>query len=294
MSFLTASQKQILTILQNTVNSAFPIEVHFVGDNNSSHQHWHKHWELSLQSKNDNDKFDLLLITPPGKKHQSMSIKDMQHRLVLGIGKSLLDCSCFSESAICSDEYSEEGDLVCSHLEQLERWVLSNAPERLVRIHAKSLLVGIETLLDRSFHAEINQQSRSPLEIAIRYIRINSSKCDLTVAEVARQAGCSGEQLCRLFHKKYNAKVREYIINIRLLEAMKLLSENNLTSARVARLSGWSSPHYFSRVFKQKVGITAGEFSAKCRILYPKKERYLDILQENSPELLNFLDIINS
>ena len=86
----------------------------------------------------------------------------------------------------------------------------------------------------------------------------------------------------------------EYIINIRLLEAMKLLSENNLTGARVALLSGWSSPHYFSRVFKEKTGITPGEFSAKCRILYPKKERYLDVLQETFPDLLKFLDMINN
>ena len=218
----------------------------------------------------------------------------MQSRLVLGIGKSLLDCSCFSESVICSYEYSEEGDLVCSHLEQLERWILSNAPGQLIKIHAKSLLAEIEVLLNRSFHAEINQQARTPLEIAVRYIRINSSKCDLTVAEVARQAGCSCDQLCRLFHKKYNSKVREYIINIRLLEAMKLLSENNLTGARVALLSGWSSPHYFARVFKEKTGITPGEFSAKCRILYPKKERYLDVLQETFPDLLKFLDMINN
>jgi AraC family transcriptional regulator of arabinose operon len=163
----------------------------------------------------------------------------------------------------------------------------------LVQLHAKPLLSEIELLLKRAFNAEINQQSRSTFDIATRYIKINSSRCDLTVAEIARHSGCCGEQLCRLFKNRYNSKVREYIINIRLLEALRMLDENKLTVERIAKLTGWRSHSYFARVFKQRIGITAGEFATKCRIRHPNQERYLEVLSEFAPDLLDFLYMIN-
>ena len=294
MAILTSAQRQILNILNEAVNSKYTIQVEFSDNSELANLHFHKHWELSFIPRQNNSRCGELKIVPPGGKHQSMSVEDMKHRLVLGIGKSLLDCSCFSESAICSYEYIEEADLVCSHLEQMERWNLVNAPIELIKLHGKMLLAEIELLLKRAFNAEINQQSRSTLDVATRYIKINSSRCDLTVAEIARHAGCCGEQLCRLFKNKYNCKAREYIINIRLLAALQLLEENRLTCARVSQMTGWRNSDYFARVFKQKLGVTAGEFAAKCRMLYPKQERYLDVLSELSPDLSDFLYMINN
>ncbi len=294
MTSLSLYQKKIISILNNSVRGAFPVEVKLHTSSDDVSLHWHKHWELYLQSKNNNDNFDELIIVPPGEKHQGMSIEVMKNRLVLGIGKSLLDCSCFSNSVICSYQYTEEGDLVCSHLEQLERWLLCNAPAKLVNLHAKLFLSEMELLLSRSFAAEINPQCRSTLSIAVRYIRINYSRHDLTVSEVASHAGCSSEQLCRLFRKNYGVKAREYIMNIRLLAAMQLLRENEFVIERIASVTGWRSHSYFARVFKQKTGMTSTEFIQKCRELPDKEENYLQVISGNAPEFLDFVYLINS
>jgi hypothetical protein len=96
MAILTVAQKQILNILHEAVNSPVAVQVEFISDSENANLHWHKHWELSFCPCQNNGKYGVLKIVPPGEKHQSMSVEDMKHRLILGIGKSLLDCSCFS------------------------------------------------------------------------------------------------------------------------------------------------------------------------------------------------------
>lgn len=294
MHNLTNHQKKILNILQEIVNSDIPLEMIDLPTEDLVNLHEHKHWELTLRSKNDNGIFNLLRIVHPGEKHQSMLIEDMQKSLVLGIGRSLLDCSYFSNSIICSYEYSEEGDLICSHLEQLERWKLCNAPQKLLSMHGKLLIYEIKLLLQRNFFSEINLQCRSTLAIATRYIRLNYSNRDLTVNRVAQNTGCSSEHLCRLFKRTYGTNIREYIINMRLIGALELLSDNILTIVRIASLTGWKSANYFARVFKQKTGITASEFALRCSHLNNKEGNYLEILSQIAPDLLDFLKKINN
>ena len=52
----------------------------------------------------------------------------------------------------------------------------------------------------------------------------------------------------------------QYIRNIRLVHAKKLLEDPEITIAHVAYDCGFSDPAYFGRVFKQEFGVTPGEF----------------------------------
>ena len=52
----------------------------------------------------------------------------------------------------------------------------------------------------------------------------------------------------------------QYVRALRLERAKQLLSSTELNATRVAELSGFNSSQYFSRVFRNKLGVTPLEF----------------------------------
>ena len=57
--------------------------------------------------------------------------------------------------------------------------------------------------------------------------------------------------------------VQHHILWTRLETAKKLLLFSQKPIAEVSRLSGFTSPQYFSRFFKNRIGMTAEEFRSR-------------------------------
>jgi AraC-like DNA-binding protein len=79
-------------------------------------------------------------------------------------------------------------------------------------------------------------------------------------ADLARRFALSYTHLRRLFRQTYGHGIKEYVTQKRLSLAKRLLSEKRYTLKQVAFMSGYSDPHYFMRLFKARVGSTAGRF----------------------------------
>ena len=56
----------------------------------------------------------------------------------------------------------------------------------------------------------------------------------------------------------------EYIVNVRVEHALKLLAEDEFSITEIAEQSGFGSVAYMTRVFKQKLGVSPG----KCKPRY--------------------------
>lgn len=82
----------------------------------------------------------------------------------------------------------------------------------------------------------------------------------LSTEELSGLAGYSSDYLCRVFKKYTNYTVNEYIVKCRLEASKKLLLNSNLSIKEVADRAGFNSQAYFSRIFKQKNGVTPLEY----------------------------------
>lgn len=82
----------------------------------------------------------------------------------------------------------------------------------------------------------------------------------ITIDAVSNRAHFSYYHFCRLFKKWTGRTFTEYLTDIRLCEAQKLLVNTDMTISQVALEVGFSSPNYFTRVFKKKKGATPKEF----------------------------------
>jgi len=108
---------------------------------------------------------------------------------------------------------------------------------------------------------QTNQEHNSiqAVEQIIAYIHAFYHE-ELTVEQLAIKAGMSRRQFTHVFQKLTNHSVTQYVTNIRIEEAKKLLVKNE-TLASIAKAVGYQDEYYFSRRFKQVVGKSPRQYT---------------------------------
>lgn len=83
--------------------------------------------------------------------------------------------------------------------------------------------------------------------------------CDLgqvTVKQVAREAGISLHHFLRLFHEVQGVTPYQYLSKRRIKEAQRLLMETDLPVAHIAAEVGFENHSAFGRAFSREVGVS--------------------------------------
>lgn len=94
-------------------------------------------------------------------------------------------------------------------------------------------------------------------------VESNLSNEEFSVEEICKSLGISRVQLYRKVKALLNINVNDYILNIRLQKAKYLLQHEEYSISEIAYKVGFSTPAYFSTVFKSKFGITPKSFKEK-------------------------------
>lgn len=94
------------------------------------------------------------------------------------------------------------------------------------------------------------------------YIDQNFHNSDYTVEDLARSLTISRVQLYRKVKAILGISVSDHINNIRLEKSKELLLKSKQNISEIAYAVGFSSPYYFSNVFKNKYGISPKDFRA--------------------------------
>ena len=83
---------------------------------------------------------------------------------------------------------------------------------------------------------------------------------DFTVEQMCEEVGISRAHLHRKMKELTGFAVTEFIRNIRLEQAARLLREQKLNITQVAYTVGFSNLGYFSTVFRKHFGISPRDF----------------------------------
>jgi AraC-like DNA-binding protein len=90
----------------------------------------------------------------------------------------------------------------------------------------------------------------------------NLSNPDLNVAAVARACGISTRYLCAIL-KSHDIRFSEVLWKSRLERTKAWLKSDNMrhvSITKIAYMAGFKSAAHFSRMFKQVMSVTPGEF----------------------------------
>ncbi|WP_162847012.1 hybrid sensor histidine kinase/response regulator transcription factor [Mucilaginibacter gracilis] len=98
------------------------------------------------------------------------------------------------------------------------------------------------------------------LNSIMKYIESKLSDSDLSVEELSKHVGMSRGSLYYKLIELTGLSPIEYIRCIKLEKAAALLENSELNIAQIAYMTGFGTPSYFSRMFKNKYGMVPSEY----------------------------------
>jgi AraC-like DNA-binding protein len=91
----------------------------------------------------------------------------------------------------------------------------------------------------------------------------NNFSQSLSLRQLAGMASMNDEHFLRQFKKLYNKTPHQYLIDRRIQAARELLHTNGMSVQEICSAIGWESPATFSHLFKQRTGVTPGEYRSR-------------------------------
>ena len=83
---------------------------------------------------------------------------------------------------------------------------------------------------------------------------------DISLDLVAKEVNISPYYFSKIFKEEIGENFIDYITNIRIERAKKLLRDKTLSIKEICMEVGYKDPNYFSRLFKKSVGFTPTEY----------------------------------
>lgn len=85
----------------------------------------------------------------------------------------------------------------------------------------------------------------------------------ITIEEICHEFYISRSSLQALFKTHLNTSPKNYLLNIKLQKSKELIRQDQYTISEIAYMLGFSSIHYFSRLFKKYFNTTPSAYSRK-------------------------------
>ena len=95
---------------------------------------------------------------------------------------------------------------------------------------------------------------------AKHYIEENYADQNTTLTTVAQAVALSPNHFSTIFSQECKTTFIEYLTNVRLENAKRLMRETDMKGYDIAYECGFSDPHYFSYIFKKNTGLSPREY----------------------------------
>ena len=92
---------------------------------------------------------------------------------------------------------------------------------------------------------------------------------NLSVSQIAKHFSLSESGLKKLFAKDAGCGVTDFFNNMKIEKAKEYIREDEKNFTQISDELGFSSIHYFSRLFKKKTGMTLTEY--RSSVIYPSE-----------------------
>ena len=107
------------------------------------------------------------------------------------------------------------------------------------------------------------KQMRAPadqrLMKSLAYINSNYST-DIRISELARMENLSESRYSAVFRAVTSTSPYSYITDLRIASAAELLRSTDLSVKEIGMAVGYADPHFFSRIFSKRMGISPNDY----------------------------------
>lgn len=151
-----------------------------------------------------------------------------------------------------------------SEILELSRKLLKESTEKYWghRIKIQSVFQELLISFVRLFTADKDETVDKTVVLAKKFLEAYPDK-NLDLEELADKCVVSKSHLCRVFKKATGQTVSQYLNQVRIERACKLLSATNVPIEEIAFAAGFNNASYFFRVFKKQIGKLPLEWRKK-------------------------------
>ena len=105
-----------------------------------------------------------------------------------------------------------------------------------------------------------NNQIDTDTDKIIEYITLNYANSELSISDVQKETGVLETQISQLLKNEVDATFKQFLNQIRIAEAKRLLECSDLQVSEIAYTVGYGSVSHFNRVFKDSEEMSPVDF----------------------------------
>ena len=203
-----------------------------------------------------------LVVINPNVSHTEVSLnaQPMEY-IVLGIESVELTTSEHSNSQFCILNCFESVEISSCIRNILREMELQNdGYEDICQAYLEILIIRLMRSTELSVLTAPSLSSGNRQCAAVkRYIDLHFKEA-LTLEHLAEEAHMNKYYLSHTFKREYGDSPINYMISRRINESKYLLAETDLSMSQIAQLLGFSSPSYFSQVFRRTHSVSPLEY----------------------------------
>lgn len=120
------------------------------------------------------------------------------------------------------------------------------------------------------YQKEIQKTLSTPEPTGIKVMKefIHEHFCEnITLDTIASSAFLSSSYASRLFKKEMNISIMDYVLQLRMNEARKLLKDSDLQIDEISDKIGYTDSSYFTKVFRKSEGVTPSQYRQTHKVL---------------------------
>lgn len=131
----------------------------------------------------------------------------------------------------------------------------------LISAHVNILIVIAEFLTRSNL---VSARSKDRAQNIMNFISAHFTE-NLSVNKIAEKHDCSRATAMNCFKSEYGITINDFLIKKKIEYSKNLLLNSSDSIKTIAALCGYDDQNYFSRLFKEKEGVTPGEYRNKIR-----------------------------
>lgn len=133
--------------------------------------------------------------------------------------------------------------------------------QNVLDIASESLILKILSIIGKnSVDNKIENNNTDKLLMIKKFIDDNFSNSELNLKRVAKEFSYNPKYVSTVFKRQFKVGLSEYISIVRINQACILMDKRFSSVSDVAYLCGFTDSAYFSRVFKDRIGISPKEY----------------------------------
>lgn len=133
--------------------------------------------------------------------------------------------------------------------------------DQLIKIGLEAFLISlVRNQQSGSGEAYRPAMANGGIQAVHQYITENF-RARITLANLCFLFGMNKTTLCRSFKASYGITILDYINTLRIREAKSCLRQEKSSITEISDMLGFSSVHYFCRLFKQHTGLSPTEYA---------------------------------